>query len=175
MSLILKQVFALIKLLNSETGANQIAAGAALGFILGMSPMLSIQGLLIMLCVLIFRIQFGAAMLSAFFFSFVAYLLDPVFHKLGLWVLNLEGLKGLFTEMYNMPLVPFTRFNNTVVMGAGIFGIILFPFLFILFRKLIFKYREIIVARIKATPLWKALEATKFYQWYYKYDQYYGN
>ena len=41
MTLILKQMFSLLKLLNSETGTNQIAAGVALGFIMGMAPAFS--------------------------------------------------------------------------------------------------------------------------------------
>ncbi len=78
MTLLLKQLFGLIKLLNSETGVNQIATGIAAGFVLGMSPTLSLQSLLIFLLILVFRVQAGAALLSAFFFKFLAFLLDPI-------------------------------------------------------------------------------------------------
>jgi hypothetical protein len=37
------------------------------------------------------------------------------------------------------------------------------------------KYRVTVLARFKTTKVWKAVEATKFYQWYYKYDQYKWN
>ncbi|MFH0934944.1 MAG: hypothetical protein V1879_07035 [Pseudomonadota bacterium] len=47
MTLLLKQLFALIRLLNSDTGSNQIAAGVACGLILGFAPMLSLQALLV--------------------------------------------------------------------------------------------------------------------------------
>jgi len=80
MTLLLKQLFAFLKMLNSETGHNQIAAGIAAGFILGMSPMLSLQTFLVFLIIFFFRIQAGAAFLAAFFFAFIAYVLDPIFH-----------------------------------------------------------------------------------------------
>lgn len=175
MGLILKQLFSLIQLLNSDTGTNQIAAGIAAGFILGMSPGLSIQFILVFLVILFFRVQLGAALVSMFFFKFVAFIFDPIFHSIGKSILTSNGLKGLFTTMYNAPLIPFTRFNNTVVMGAGVLAIILSPVVFVLAKKLVEKYREQVVKRIKNTKAWKALKATSLYKWYYKYNSLYGN
>ena len=174
MTLLLKQLFAFLKLLNSETGHNQIAAGIAAGFVLGMSPMLSLQAFLVFLCIFFFRIQAGAAFLAAFFFAFLAYLLDPVFHTIGSQILEKESLRGLFTTMYNMPLVPLTRFNNSVVMGAGVITILAAPVVFFLSRMLILKYRTVIVARFKQSKLWKLIQATSLYKWYYSYEQYFG-
>ncbi len=174
MGLLLKQIFGFLKLLNSETGTNQIAAGIAAGFILGMSPVLSLQTLLVFLFVFCFRIQLGAAMIFSFFFKFIAFLLDPVFHEVGLILLNMDGLKGLFTAMYNMPILPFTRFNNSIVMGSGITAILLSPLVYFGGKFLVAKYREKIYERFKQSKFWKAVKATSFYKWYYKYDQLYG-
>lgn len=174
MGLLLKQIFGLIKLLNSETGTNQIATGIAAGFILGMTPALSLQSLLVFICLFFFRIQIGAAFISAFFFAFIAFLLDPVFHAAGSFILQMQSLKPLFTTLYNMPIVPYTRFNNSIVMGSGIVALLLSPVIYIGSKILVIKYRKIVVERIKETKLWKALKATSIYQWYFKYDQYYG-
>lgn len=174
MGFLLKQVFALIKLLNSETGTNQIAAGVACGFILGMTPALSLQSLLVFLVIFVFRVQAGAAFLTAFFFKFIAYGLDPVFHQVGTLVLENEGLKPLFTTLYNMPIVPMTRFNNTIVMGSGVVTVLMFPVVFFMSKGLVIKYRVSVVQRLQATKFWKALKATSLYQWYYKYEQYFG-
>lgn len=173
MSLILKQLFALVKLLNSETGQNQIAAGVAAGFILGMTPALSLQSILVFLCLFFFRIQIGMAFLSAFFFAFIAWLLDPVFHQVGTAVLSMGALEGVFTTLYNMPIIPFTRFNNSVVMGSGVIALLLSPLIFFLSRSLVVKYRATVVAKLKQTKLWKAVQATSFYKWYYSYDNLY--
>lgn len=173
--LILKQLFGFIKLLNSETGTIQISTGIAAGFVLGMTPFFSLQSILIFLLLFIFRIQIGAAFVSAFFFSFMAYLLDPVFHYVGQAVLTAPSLQPLLTSLYNMPIIPMTRFNNTIVMGSGITAFLMTPFIFILTKKLVEKYRETVVARIKQTKFWKALQATSLYKWYYSYDQLYGS
>ncbi len=132
MTLLLKQIFSLFQLLNSDKGSVSIALGVCCGFILGMTPSLSLQSLIIFLLLFIFRIQIGAALVTAFFFSFVAWLLDPVFHEVGSLILNLEGLKTTFTQLYNMPIVPFTRFNNTVVMGSGVLAFALTPLVYFL-------------------------------------------
>lgn len=175
MTLLLKQLFQLIKLLNSETGTKQIAVGVAAGFILGMTPSLSLQTLLVLLCIFFFRIQMGAAFLAAFFFKFVAYALDPLFHSAGKWILHLDALQGLFTTLYNVPILPFTRFNNTIVMGSGVIALVLSPLVYILSGMLIVKYRLTVVNRFQGTKFWKAVQATGFYKWYYSYDKFMGN
>jgi len=175
MGIILKQIFAFFKLLNSDTGHNQIAAGIACGFILGMTPAFSLQTILVFLIILFFRVQAGAAFLAAFFFKFMAYLLDPVFDQIGAQVLEMPALQGIFTTLYNMPVVPLSRFNNTIVMGSGVVTVILFPFVFIASRIGVQKYRAHFVERFRATKLWKAVQATGLYKWYYKYDQLYGS
>jgi uncharacterized protein (TIGR03546 family) len=175
MGLILKQLFAFIKLLNSDTGNISLAAGMTCGFILGMTPVLSLHSLLIFFILFFFRIQIGAALTAAFFFKFVAFILDPAFHAVGSKVLEIEALRGVFTQLYNMPIVPYTRFNNSIVMGSAVVTFILSPFVFIGSQYFIVKYREVVVARFKDTKFWKAIQATTFYQWYYKYDQYHWN
>ncbi|MBC87541.1 MAG: TIGR03546 family protein [Bdellovibrionaceae bacterium] len=174
MGLLLKQIFNFLKILNSDTGTNQIAAGIATGFILGMTPAMSLQTFLVVILMFIFRIQIGAALLATGFFAVFAYILDPVFDSVGQVVLEAGALQGLFTSLYNMPILPFTRFNNSVVMGSGVVGFALAPFIFLLARVLVQKYREKVVARFKETKFWKAVKATSLYKWYVKYDELYG-
>mgnify|MGYP001474326755 CR=1 FL=1 len=174
MTLLLKQIFNFLKILNSDTGTNQIAAGIAAGFILGMTPSLSLQSLIVFICLFVFRIQVGAAFLSLAFFKVFAYLLDPVFDQAGQAVLEMASLQGLFTSLYNMPIVPFTRFNNSVVMGSGVVGFALAPFMFFFAKFMVKKYRATVVERFQNTKLWKAIKATSFYKWYAKYDELYG-
>lgn len=174
MTLLLKQLFNFLKLLNSDTGTNQLAAGLSLGLFLGFAPFLSLQTLLVLFIVFVFRVQLGAAFLSAFFFKFVAYMIDQPAHYLGKAVLESESLRPLFVSMYNMPLVPLTRFNNSIVMGSLIVSLILTPIAFFGFKIGILKYRATVVARFKGTKMWKAFAATKLYNWYSKYNELYG-
>ena len=134
MTLILQQFFKFFQLLNSETGTNQIASGLCLGMILGFTPALSLQSLLVFMLMFMFRVQLGAAFLAAFFFKFLAFLLDPAFHSVGVIVLENEGLKPIFTTLYNMPIIPFTRFYNTIVMGSGVVSLLLCIPMFFVFN-----------------------------------------
>lgn len=174
MTLLLKQLFAFLKLLNSDTGTNSLALGLSLGLFLGFAPFFSLQTLLVLLIVTFFRIQLGAAFLSAFFFKFVAWTIDTPADKFGQLILENESFRSLFTSMHNMPLVPFTRFNNSIVMGSFVVAMILLIPSFLFFKYLIVKYRTHIVARFKSSKAWKAFLATPIYNWYCKYNDFYG-
>lgn len=174
MSILFKQIMSFFKMLNSDTGTNQLAAGLALGVVLGFAPILSLQGLLVIIIIFFFRVQMGAAFLSAFFFKLVAFLVDPLADKLGRAVLESEGLRPTFVELYNMPLIPLTRFNNSIIMGSGLISLILVLPLFFVFKNLIIKYRETVVARFRQSKIWKAWSATTVYKLYSKYQDLYG-
>jgi len=173
MTLILKQIFSLLKMINSETGTNQIAAGIAFGFILGMAPGFSLQTLMVILLALFFRVQFGAVFVAAFFFKFIAWPFDPLFDHIGRSVLEADSLQVILTSAYNLPILPFTKFYNSVVMGSGVLSILLFPVIFFLTRIMIAKYREKVIARIQGTKIFKAMQATSLFKWYAKYDKLY--
>jgi uncharacterized protein (TIGR03546 family) len=175
LTLLLKQLFGLIRLLNSDTGHNQIAAGVAAGLILGFSPLISLQGICVLIFLFVFRIQIGMAFISAFFFAFIAWIFDPLFHGVGVALLESGQLAGLWTWLYNLPIVPYTRFNNSVVLGAGVAGFLLAPLVFFISRIMVIRYRITVVEKFKETKAWKAFKTTAFYQWYYTYDKLYGH
>lgn len=174
MTIILKQFFDLIKLLHSEQGTKSIAWGVAMGFILGMTPALSLQSILVFLLLFVFRIQIGAAFVTAFFFKFIAFFLDPVFNTIGSNVLEIESLKPVFTQLYNMPILPLTRFYNSIVMGSGVVSILLVPLVYFAAKKGVDKYRASVVVKVQNTKLWKLFKATAFYKWYVSYENLYG-
>ncbi len=53
--------------------------------------------------------------------------LDAGIHALGLKVLREPSLSGLWTQMYNAPVIPWMRFNNSMVMGATVLAFVLLP------------------------------------------------
>lgn len=174
MTILIRQLISLIQLLHSENGENQIAAGLSLGLFLGFAPFISIQTAVVILIVFLFRIQFGAAALAAFFFNFIAYLLDPITEPLGRSLLENPSLRPIWTQMYNVPILPMTRFNNSIVMGSFAISIILCPLLFFVFKKMVLKYRLSVAQQFESSKAWKAIKATKFYDWYKKYQNLYG-
>lgn len=169
--LILNQLFKLVKLINSEKGKYQLAFGFALGMMLGLMPGLGLHTFFFIFLVCIFRINLGALMLSWVFFAVVAFPFDPLFHKLGYLILvDGEGLHAFFTKLYNTPLMPWTFFNNTVMMGSFIAGLVLFFPSVALFGFLIDKYRDSVRASVLGSRFYKALKGTKIYALYKKYE-----
>lgn len=173
MVILFKQLFALLKIINSETGENQISAGLSLGLLLGFAPFFSLQTMLVVLVILLFRVQAAAAFVSGFFFAFIAWLIDPLADILGRPLLASEVLRPLWGTLYNMPIVPLTRFNDSIVMGSFVISVVLLVPSFYTFRWLLRRYRAHVVARLKDSKLWKLVRASSLYQWYAKYDALY--
>lgn len=174
MTFLLRQLFNLIYLLNSETGTNSISAGFCCGLVLGFSPIYSLQSLLVVLILLIFRVQLGAALVAMAFFKLMALPMVGLFHVIGDFVLSISMLEPVFVYFYNLPLIPMTRFYNTVVMGAGILSVVLIPPFFYLSKFLIDQYRRTVVRRLKETKVWTVWQASTIYKWYQRYKSIYG-
>ncbi len=136
--------------------------------------MLSLQALLVFVCMFLFRIQIGAALLAAFFFALIAWLFDPVSHVVGSAILETEMLRPMFTQMYNMPVVPFTRFYNSITMGAGVVSLLLAPLVYLGSKRLVLSYRVNVVARFKQTRWWMMWKGSVVFKWYTTYEKLHG-
>lgn len=164
----------MIKLLNSETGERSIALGLALGMFIGFAPFFSLQTILAFIVLFVFKIQFGAALCAAFFFSLVAFLLDPLFNIVGIFFLELSFLRSVYETLYALPIIPFTRFYNSIAMGSLVLSFVLLYPVYFLFLKLIHRYRISVVEKYKSSKFFKALKTTTIYKWYSKYNEFYG-
>ena len=163
----IKLVANFIKILREGQTPAQVAGGFALGFILGLSPMLTLQGILVWLVILILDVNISAATLAILIFSLVAYIFDPIFHQLGyLLLVNIEGLKGIWTILYNAPIAPLTRFNNTVVMGSFVSALILFTPVYFGMKKFVIAYRSTIGARIEKMKIYQIISRSWVVQTY---------
>lgn len=169
---VIRQLMQFIDLLHKETGEYQIAAGFVLGLFMGFTPMASLFWAVYVLILVMFRVHVGAALLSYGLFKILSFGLDPLFDKLGVILLSSEGLRGLYTTLFGVPIFPFTRFNNSIVMGSLAISIILSAPFFYFSAWGIRAYRREIVTRIQGTWIWKAWKASKLYQLYDKYQQF---
>jgi uncharacterized protein (TIGR03546 family) len=91
---------------------------------------------------MILQVNIGAAFASAAVFALAGLLMDPLADKIGFAVLNAGFLVPLWTFLYNIPLIPFTKFNNTVVMGNIALSFIFFVPVYVLSNKFLVYYRE---------------------------------
>lgn len=170
--LLLNQLFKFLKLLHSEVGTRQLSAGFVLGMFLGFTPPLTLQWPLFWLILFLFRINIGAAFISYAGFAILSFALDPLFHQCGLWALTeVPALRPLWVQFSLAPLLPYTRFNNTIVLGSFLWALVLSVPLFFLSGILVRRYRETVVARFKATTLFRIWSTSKLYNLYEKYEQ----
>src|SRR3989344_1839946 len=118
----LKFIQGLLKAFHGDISPNQLAAGFAIGAIIGLVPKLGLMGFLLWCAVLFFRVHFGMATAAALLFALISVITDPMAEKLGFSILTSSGLQGIWTALYSMPIVPFTSFHNTLVMGNLLLG-----------------------------------------------------
>jgi len=156
-----------IQILRSGQTPRQIAAGFALGSMVGLMPFLTLQGLFLWLLILMFDVNLSAAILSATLFTLVAYLFDPVFHALGYFFLaDISALKGLWTSLYNAPIAPLTRFNNTVVLGSLLCSILLFFPVYFGMRSFVLAYRAHLHTKIEQWKIYQVISKSTLVRWY---------
>lgn len=161
MSLLIK----LFKALNANQHPGQIALSLVLGMILGLTPLFFAHNLFTFALVLLLRINLSALIAATLFFSGLSYLLDPVFHQMGLWVLQLDALQPLFTELYNQAFWRWMHFNNTLVMGSVLTAYSLSLPAFILFWVLVNTYRQRFLKWVNQFKIIQILKGAKEAEW----------
>lgn len=103
----------------------QLALGFALGMLAGLVPKGNLIAVGLMLIICGSKVNLGTAALGTFLFSWVGLLTDPMSHEIGIWLLTHESLQAFWTSLYNLPIVPWTRFNNTIVLGSLVIGLLM--------------------------------------------------
>ncbi len=156
----------LLRVLNSETEPGQISLGLCFAMIIGLTPLLSLHNLLVLLLVFIFRVNLAAFLMGLALFTGIAYLLDPLFHQLGLVVLTASSLEGLWTSLYQSVGWRLEHFNNSIVMGSLVFSIGLFIPTLLLLNLLIRRYRQHVLAWVQKTKIMRMFKASKLYETY---------
>lgn len=157
----------LIKTLHSDGSPAQIAAGVALGAALGLTPIINAHNLVVLLLLAILNVSFAAGVFAWGVFVPIGFLLDPLFDRLGRWLLiEVQTLRPLWGAIDNIPGLALTNFNNTVVLGSVAGWLLLFLPIFFAARYGVIRYRATIGERVKQTRFYKALQASQLYNVY---------
>ncbi|MFK7768996.1 MAG: TIGR03546 family protein [Mariniblastus sp.] len=105
--------------------SHQLAIGIVFGMAIGLIPKDSLLPYAIALIALLTNANLLCILFSAFLFSQISPVLDPISHLLGTWILTTEPLKSFWISLYEFPVLPWTRIENTVVMGTFVLGLLL--------------------------------------------------
>lgn len=164
--LIAKMIIKLINILNKDASPREIAGGMALGFIAGMTPLASLHNLVVLFLMIVLRVNITAGIFAVGVFSGVAYIFDPLSNKIGYALLTLPALKAFWTSLYNMPVINWSRFNNTLTLGSLVLSLVLFYPVLIALRWAVVKYREKVMAKIakwRILTIWKGSSLYNLY------------
>ena len=162
--MIIRFIAKLLALLNSNRKPFQIGAGIACGLLLALLPAANLIFAAAVLVVFLIRVHLGITLVSFLLFSLVVPAFDGALNELGYRVLSMPALQGFYSRAYETPVVPLTRFNNTLVAGSLVSGIALWTPVAFLSLLLVNLYRKYIHARIANSKIVKAFMATPFAQ-----------
>jgi uncharacterized protein (TIGR03546 family) len=154
--------------LTSDTEPRQIGAGIALGFLIGLMPKTTLTAQLLLVLLMATRVNVPMGLLAALAVSLLNPLLDKVTDPVGYAMLTSEALRPLWVKLYNMPLVPWTGFNNTVVPGGLVLGGALFYPVYLAGRRFGVFYNAEFRDRLTGSRFVKAMKASWLLDWYFR-------
>ncbi len=157
-----------VKGLTSDTDPRQIGWGIAIGFVLGLIPKGNLTAQLLLVLLLALKVNIPMGLITMFLVSFINPLADKLTDPLGYALLTADALAPLWTRLYNMPVVPWTDFNNTVLLGGLIAGAALFFPVFLAGRRFGVFYNDKFRDRVMNSRLVKSLKASFLFDWYFK-------
>ena len=153
----IKGIAKLVLALNGNVKKGQIAAGLAWGVLLGLVPAGNFFWIVLLLVSFFFNHHHGSKFLVMVLVKLLSPFIAIPIDLLGWEILHIKSLQPLFTSMYNMPFVPFTKFNNTLVAGGMVGGAVLALLLFFPFMLLVDLYRNTIGHKIRNSKVVKAI------------------
>jgi uncharacterized protein (TIGR03546 family) len=163
---LIKLIQSLIKTLHSAGTPGQVAAGMALGAALGLTPLMNLHNLIIFSLIVLLNVSFGGGMLGWMLFVPVGFLLDPLFNRIGSSLLTAPSLHGFWTDLTNTPILPYTNFNNTIVLGSFVAWLVLAVPIFFAARYGVARYRATVGERVRQSRFYKAVTASQAYNIY---------
>ncbi len=125
MFLILRPVRLLLKAMVMESTPRQMSLGLALGVCVGLVPKGNLLAIVLGILLAATRVNLAIATFAIVVCALTSGFADSFFNQVGGYILALPVLQDLWIELANMPFMPWTKFNNTIVMGSFVVGLVL--------------------------------------------------
>ena len=151
-----KYIIQLLRALNANAKPSQIAHAFSIGLILGFVPKNNLLWYMLLVFFLFVRISKGGYFIMMILGALLAPLADPLFDKVGYAVLTFKPLESFYAWLIDIPFVGFTKFNNTVVCGSLVCGILMYVPLFFLMMLFVKYWRKIVAPLFNNSRLAKA-------------------
>ena len=113
----------LLSVHRRDTTPRQLAAGLVCGIALGLVPKGNLSAVALTCLLFGLRANLGVGVIAAFLVSLAAPSFGVVLHSVGSTVLSVETVRRALGTLFRIPLVAWTRLDNTVVMGGVTVGL----------------------------------------------------
>lgn len=134
----------------------EVSAGIAFGLLLALLPPGNLLWPLLFVVTFFLKLNVGAELAALGIFRLLVPVADPAIEAFGFSILTAGPLQPLFTSLYNVPLFPFTRFNNSMVTGGLTLGVLLWLPVFLLARAGVVGFRNRIQPKLAESRMVKA-------------------
>ena len=158
----LNAIINFFKSLNNNSHPGEIAHAASIGVLLGFLPKDNAIWYILFIFFLFVRINKAVYLLVILGIGTFAFSLDNLFDKIGYAVLTFEKLTPISSSLLETPFVAFTNFNNTIVMGSLVFGILAYFPVYLLARLFVKLWRSTLAPKISSLKIWQAIKKLPF-------------
>ena len=140
----IKFLTSIFKALNSNSHPKEIAHAICCGMILGFLPKTNALWYVLFFIFCFLRINKACYLLFTLLFSLITPFIDPLFNEIGFKILSHEPFFPIYTKMLDIPYLPLTKFNNTIVMGSFVSSLVLYIPVYIIARLFVHLWRSVI-------------------------------
>ncbi|MCR5400532.1 MAG: TIGR03546 family protein [Treponema sp.] len=147
----------LLKAFNANIKPSQIANSFCIGLILGLMPKNNLLWYILLVFFAFVRINKPGYFIMMIIGACLAPVFDPLFDKVGYAILTYAPLENFYSRLLNVPFVGFTRFNNSIVCGSLVCGLVCYIPLFLLLYFIIKAWRKWIAPVFNESKVLKTL------------------
>jgi uncharacterized protein (TIGR03546 family) len=148
LSLVVRLLRGVVSIFTAAGSPRHIALGIALGAMIGLVPKGNLTAALLVILLFSLRVNLAAGTAAALLFSWAGAWTDPLANRIGTAILTHPVAKPIGACLFDLPAVPWTALNNTVVLGSLILGLIVFYPVYWLSYSVLEKHRDRVAAKL---------------------------
>ena len=115
-----------LRAFSKERTPCQLALGAAIGLMIGLVPKGNLIAIALTMLLLGLKVNLGVGLITAFGVTCIGPSVDRFTHGIGVRAFETPWFYDAMRRAYQLPVVPWTSLNNTVVVGSVLLGLLLF-------------------------------------------------
>lgn len=154
--------------LTGQTAPTELAGAVALGMMIALIPKGNLIAQTLILLAFLLSVNTALAGASTLVFWTLTPLTDRLADPIGYALLvRAEGLKPFWTWLYNLPLLPWTAFNNTLVLGSFVLALLLYIPVYLAAKRGVAWYQATLKETVMKWKIVQLIKASSWFQWLY--------